>query len=122
MSLYNGAVAEYFDRASAKAGSDLLGEAGSEQQGAWIQLSAGVIENKLLDVGFRSFACPHIIAACNWLAERLEGESVDALLELPLDELRTMFDIPVEKAGKLLILQDAARAGLTDYKARSASS
>jgi NifU-like protein involved in Fe-S cluster formation len=86
-----------------------------------ICLAADVREGKLRNVGFRVFACPHIIAACNWQADLLQGAPVDALQEVDLAELQLMFDIPVEKAGKLLILKDALVACHEHYEAGSAS-
>jgi hypothetical protein len=100
----------------------ISGAAGSVREGVSLCVAADVESNCLVKVGFRSFACPHIIASCNWLAERLEGAPPAALLDLPLGELREVFDLPTEKAGKLLILQDAARACYADYEARLAVS
>ena len=107
MMAYAPQVAEYFGRSNPVPGADLRGEAGSMAQGALISVGAAVVEGRLQSVGFRVFACPHIIAACHRAAELLEGAPPEALLELPLDELQQEFEIPVEKAGKLLILKDA---------------
>jgi NifU-like protein involved in Fe-S cluster formation len=85
----------------------LRGEAGSVEQGTWIYVAADVVASRLQNVGFRAFACPHIIAACNRAAEVLEGAPVEDLQDLQLDKLQQEFEIPVEKAGKLLILKDA---------------
>jgi NifU-like protein involved in Fe-S cluster formation len=122
MSAYNAAVTAYFDRPARAGGKGIGAEAGSPAQGAWICVAADVRADLLCNVGFRAFACPHIIAACNWVVERLEGQPAAVLLELTVEELRTKFDIPVEKAGKLLILQDALQACYTDYRAHKAAS
>ncbi len=115
---YQAKVSEYFRRPARPMGSDIQGAAGSEQCGTLIVFAADLRDQQLHKLGFRAFACPHIIAACNWVAEQLDGGPVQALNELRLDELQAEFDIPVEKAGKLLILQDAAQACYRDYKAR----
>jgi NifU-like protein involved in Fe-S cluster formation len=99
-------------------GADIRGAAGSTQCGTSIVFGADVRAQRVHKLGFRAFACPHIIAACHRVAEQLEGGPVQALSELRIDELQAEFDIPVEKAGKLLILQDAARACYRDYQAR----
>ena len=104
---YNEAVAEYFRRAPKAVGSALVGEAGAESQGVRLRFSADIRGGNLVNVGFRAFACPHIIAACSWLAECLEGTPLAAPREIDTDALGAKFDIPVEKAGKLLILKDA---------------
>lgn len=118
---YSAHLEQYFSRPARNMGRDIRGEAGSRRQGTRICFAADVRDNYLHNVGFRAFACPHIIAGCHRLAEQLEGAGVDALLDVPLDELRTEFDIPIEKAGKLLILKDAIDACYADFRARLAS-
>jgi hypothetical protein len=110
MTRYAPAVREYFSRPVCASSAELSGEAGSVRQGACIRVTAGQVSGHLQNVGFRAFACPHIIALCNRAAEVLEGAPLVALQELPLDDLAREFEIPVEKAGKLLILKDALAA------------
>jgi NifU-like protein involved in Fe-S cluster formation len=107
MSAYPQSVLEYFRRPVLTGGVMLRGEAGSVEQGTWVCVSADVVAGRLENMGFRAFACPHIIAACNRAAEMLEGAPVQALQDLQLNKLQQEFEIPVEKAGKLLILKDA---------------
>jgi hypothetical protein len=117
MPLYNDAVQKYFDLPPAAIGSTIYGEAGSMAQGAWICISSDIRDDILRNTGFRVFACPHIIAGCNWLAGQLEGKACESLLEVSPEALRAKFDIPVEKAGKLLILQDALQSCYANYAA-----
>jgi NifU-like protein involved in Fe-S cluster formation len=107
MSAYPESVLAYFHRPVLAGGAMLRGEAGSVGQGTWICVTTDVLDGQLRNVGFRAFACPHIIAACNWAAELLEGMPLEALQDIELDKLQQEFEIPVEKAGKLLILKDA---------------
>ena len=110
MGNYSPLVADYFYRPARPMGSAAVGRAGSEQQGALICIGTDVTDGLLRNVGFRAFACPHIIAACNAVADSLEGSPPEALLAVDALQLQAKFGIPVEKAGKLLILKDAARA------------
>ncbi len=119
MADYSAAVAEYFTHPVHAGGQQISGAAGSLEQGAWISLSADLRAGHLCNMGFRVFACPHIIAACNWLLESLDGKPCEALREVRPEELQLKFDIPVEKAGKLLILQDALHSCYADYAAYS---
>ena len=119
---YSARVASYFGRPAPDMGRDIRGAAGSVRQGARICFAADVRDNCLHNVGFRAFACPHIIAGCHRLAEQLEGAPIDALRDVSLDELKKEFDIPIEKAGKLLILKDAIDACYADFQACLASS
>jgi NifU-like protein involved in Fe-S cluster formation len=107
MSAYPESVLAYFHRPVLAGGAMLRGEAGSVGQGTWICVTTDVLDGQLRNVGFRAFACPHIIAACNRAAEMLEGASLQAFEDMQMDKLQHDFEIPVEKAGKLLILKDA---------------
>jgi NifU-like protein involved in Fe-S cluster formation len=107
MSAYPESVLAYFHRPVLAGGAMLRGEAGSVGQGTWICVTTDVLGGQLQNVSFRAFACPHIIAACNRAAELLEGSPLEALQDIELDKLQQEFEIPVEKAGKLLILKDA---------------
>ena len=122
---YNAEVARYFRPPPAGMSRELLVRAGSERQSVIVELYADIADQTLRNVGFRVFACPHIIAACQKAAEMLEGAPVgqlggSALISLQ-ESLQQEFDIPVEKAGKLLILKDAlsvcsAAAGQAEEK------
>lgn len=122
MRLYTDKVGEYFLRPARPMGADIRGVAGSVQCGTWIVLAADLKGQCLHKLGFRAFACPHIIAACNRVMEQLDGGPAQALNGVPVDALQAEFDIPVEKAGKLLILQDALRACYSDYQAQRQAS
>jgi len=119
---YSAHLEAYFSRPALNMGQDIRGEAGSERQGARICFAADVRDNCMHNVGFRAFACPHIIAGCHRVAEQLEGARIEALAQVPLENLKAEFDIPIEKAGKLLILKDAIDACYADYQVRLASS
>ncbi len=121
MTIYNEAVAAYFHRPVGKYAGDHEGQAGSIPAGTWIGFRAGVREGCLTNLDFRVFACPHIIAVCHWLREDLEGRPITALREFKEEDARQKFDIPVEKAGKLLILQDALAGLLASIQAQANS-
>jgi len=110
MRQYSAAVEQYFRRPAGELRGGCHGRAGSYREGAIVCFSANVVDGQLRELGFRSYACPHIMAACGWLVEELEGRPPEALQELDLEQLIEKFEIPVEKMGKLLILKDAARA------------
>jgi hypothetical protein len=85
-------------------------EAGDPLGGTWVRWSLALSDSHVLDVGFAALACPHVIAVMDWLSARAMG------LALPLDELperiatlRELFALPVEKLGRLLVVEDAWR-------------
>lgn len=107
---YNEAVGRHFRQPTRPGGRQLSGRAGAVGQGAVIEFSADLEGANLCNVGFRAYACPHIIAACSLLADHLEGLPADRLTDPGLPDVLKELEIPVEKAGKILILQDALRA------------
>jgi hypothetical protein len=50
------------------------------------------------------------VAATGWAAETLQGRGSDSLRELDMHELRARLDAPLEKLGKLLVLENALQA------------
>jgi NifU-like protein involved in Fe-S cluster formation len=83
------------------------GAAGSRGQGTWVQFDVQVSGGIIQDARFLVFGCPHTIAVSAWVAERAVG--LDAHMALPESvlELSERFAVPVEKRGRLLIIEDA---------------
>lgn len=93
----------------------IRGESGSVAQGTWVVIRARVDGGAIREVAVDVFGCPHTIAACSLLAERLRGQPVEALASIREQSLREDLDIPAGKAGRLLVIEDALRNGLTDW-------
>ena len=78
-----------------------------------IQPDSGVIRA----VRFLAFGCPHTIAVAAWVAEHAAGQELGAALPETVEQLSERFAVPVEKRGRLLIIEDAwiaaARGALT---------
>ncbi len=109
---YSRAVRAYFDapvNAGALAGSTLHGEAGDREHGVHVVFWARVHEGRIQDISFQAFGCPHSIAACCLVTERLQGQPVQAMLALAPEDLAAELEVPVEKMGRLLVIQDALR-------------
>jgi NifU-like protein involved in Fe-S cluster formation len=123
---YSPAVTERFDRPLNLGSPDgeparrISGEAGSVEQGTWVVFEARVEANQLAKLCFRAYGCPHTIAACSRVAEKLSGAALGELVNFAPGELIEELDIPVEKAGKILILQDALRDCFEDWDTGSA--
>jgi hypothetical protein len=61
----------------------------------------------LLEVRFLAFGCPHVIAAAALLAEEGEGRAFKLLLPQNIHLLRERLEAPVEKLGRLFVVEDA---------------
>jgi NifU-like protein involved in Fe-S cluster formation len=83
------------------------GCAGQREQGTWVQFDIQVIGAQLLSARFLAFGCPHTIAVAAWVTEQASGGLLRAALPEPVQALRERFDVPQEKLGRLLIVEDA---------------
>jgi NifU-like protein involved in Fe-S cluster formation len=118
------------------------GSAGSRRLGTWVQFdlqfdvagdgrAARGGPGGLLAVRFLAFGCPHVIAIADWIAEAAVGRHVIRAVEPAADAaaaaalpvtwglpesvpaLRERFDVPAEKTGRLLVIEDAWIAALS---------
>jgi NifU-like protein involved in Fe-S cluster formation len=92
------------------------GAAGSRAQGTWVQfdvqVAAGPQAPTVAAVRFLAYACPHVIAAADWIAHIAVGREAQAALPESVASLRVRFEVPIEKLGRLLIVEDAWIAAL----------
>ena len=78
-----------------------------EDQGLRIGLSAGVAGDSLETLRFKAWGCPHVIAAAEEFCGRYEGQPASRLLEFSASDLMQSLSVPVEKTGRILVLEDA---------------
>jgi NifU-like protein involved in Fe-S cluster formation len=83
------------------------GAAGDREHGTWVQFDLQVAAQALQAVRFLAFACPHTIAVAAWLADQSVGNPLRSSLPVSVQDLRERFGVPVEKLGRLLIIEDA---------------
>lgn len=115
---YSELTLRYFETA---AGAGVLtgpgtfrGAAGSRRQGTWVQFDVRVGSGIIRDARFLAFGCPHTIAVSAWVAEHAIGRKAAAALALPesVGDLCERFAVPVEKRGRMLIIEDAWAAAV----------
>jgi len=78
--------------------------------GARIELRVRVAKTKLVALRFRVFGCPHLIAAAELCCERFEGSGVEMLQNFSVSDVMATLGVPVEKTGRILLLEDAVRS------------
>ena len=115
MSDYNSLVVEHFERprngGRYEPGDDVIeGRAGRLDQGVMFVLSARVANGRVHALRFEAYGCPHCVAAGSWLTERLAGSTRAELQAWSWREAAEALEVPTEKRGRLLILEDAVRA------------
>ena len=108
---YNDLTRRYFETA-ANAGQlegpgVFRGAAGDRAQGTWVQFDLQIRAGTVAAANFLAFACPHTIAVSAWLAEQAVGRQAKPRLPESVQALRERFAVPVEKMGRLLIIEDA---------------
>ena len=112
---YSSAVVDHFEhpRNGGRFAVDegvIKGVAGSVEQGTMFALSARVVGDRIEAVRFEAYGCPHCIAAGSWLSERLVGLTPAELRAWTWRDADQVLRFPLEKRGRLLILEDAVRA------------
>ena len=86
------------------------GEAEDRTLQVWIRFELALGEGIVRAAAFEAYGCPHTVAAASVVADWLEGRQVDAARELDVRALCVDLDVPVEKLGKLLRIEDAVAA------------
>lgn len=107
---YSDLTRRYFDAATL-AGvlvgpGTFRGAAGSRRQGTWVQFDLQA-RGAIQAVRFLAYGCPHTIAVSAWVAEAAVGGTLRAALPEGVQLLRERFEVPVEKLGRLLVIEDA---------------
>ena len=113
---YGSATARYFEALS-RAGELpnglpglVSGEAEDRTLHIWVrfqlQLQGGIVRL----ARFQVFGCPHAVAAASKVAEWLEGRPEADARALDVRAVCAQLEVPVEKLGKLLRIEDAVAA------------
>ena len=113
---YGSATARYFE-ALERAGELpnglpglVSGEAEDRTLQVWVryqlQLQGGIVRR----ARFQVFGCPHSVAAASKVAEWLEGRSEAEARSLDARTVCAELELPIEKFGKLLRIEDAVAA------------
>jgi cysteine desulfurase len=84
-----------------------VGEAGGPGEEVWVRFTLGVQDDVVKSALFKAYGCPHTLAVAAWVAERLRGRSrVDLVPGAPAEWAEALA-VPVEKLGRLLVVEDA---------------
>jgi hypothetical protein len=87
-----------------------VGEGGAQRLGAWVrfvvQVEAGLVREARVQV----YGCPHTVAACHRIRGQLPGRALEGLQPGTPEEWLRDVNAPVEKLGRMLIIEDAIRA------------
>jgi cysteine desulfurase len=97
------------------AGRAVSGEAGAQSEGTWVRFQLLLEGDNVKEARFKAFACPHTMDTARWLCQQLRGRTrADLIPGAPAQWARACA-VPVEKLGRLLVVEDALRACLTRW-------
>jgi cysteine desulfurase len=88
----------------------LSGRAGRQSDGTEVFFELKIADGIVKSARFTAYGCPHTVAVVGWLCEVLEGRRLDAGTPGTPADWAHQFEVPVEKLGRLLIVEDALRA------------
>jgi len=88
----------------------LTSEAAESELGARIVLLVAISDGMIAEMRFRAWGCPHLIAAAETLCGDRENGPVSGLSAFDTNELMGRLSVPVEKTGRMLLLEDALRS------------
>lgn len=88
----------------------VCGEAEDRSLNVWVRFELQVADGRVADARFQAYGCPHTIAAASWAAEWIRGRGTDALSALDVRGLVERLEVPTEKTGKVLRVEDALAA------------
>lgn len=117
-------VVEHFERprnsGSLPAAPDVIeGKAGTRSEGTQFSFTARIDGEHIVEMRFQAFGCPHCIAAASMLTEQLIGAGHAQLARWQWRDIAALLDLPTQKRGRLLILEDALHALAENWRQRA---
>jgi cysteine desulfurase len=97
----------------------VTGEAGAPGQDTWIRFHLLVADGLVKDARFEAYGCPHTLAVAAWIAKELPGRRREALQPGTPTDWAKIHSVPIEKLGRLLVLEDAVQACLRHWPGRA---
>jgi len=95
---------------SSSGGRLAAGEAGTIAGGAAVRLVASISNGRVVEMRYRAFGCPHLVAALDIICARSEGRDVADLAEFSAAQVLEILDAPIAKLGRLLLVEDAIQS------------
>jgi cysteine desulfurase len=87
--------------------AEAVGEGGGPGQEVWVRFRLQVQDGAVKSALVKAYGCPHTLAVAAWVAERLRGRRrADLAPGTPAEWAETLA-VPVEKLGRLLVVEDA---------------
>jgi cysteine desulfurase len=85
------------------------GRAGRQSDGTLVYFELKIVDGTVKSARFSAYGCPHTLAVVAWLCEVMEGRNADSAIPGTPADWAAQFEVPTEKLGRLLIVEDALR-------------
>jgi len=93
----------------------ISGEAGGPGEDTWVRFQLLVAGDTVKDARYQVFGCPHTMATAARVCDELRGRVRSELIPGTPAAWARARDIPVERLGRLLLLEDALRECLAHW-------
>jgi len=77
------------------------------EQGVQIRLALSEADGQIESLRFLAYGCPHVIAACELFCRTFEDGPIAAIAGFRAADIMRDLSVPVEKTGRILVLEDA---------------
>jgi cysteine desulfurase len=109
-------VAQALELAGAgAAGTVLSGEAGGPKDETWVRFHLLIEGDTVKEARVQAFGCPHTLDVAGWLCQELRGRTRGTLPPGRPADWAASRSVPVEKLGRLLVIEDALRECLLQW-------
>jgi NifU-like protein involved in Fe-S cluster formation len=88
----------------------VAGEAEDRTLHVWVRFQLQIVDGTVAAAAFQAFGCPHTLAAASAVADWAEGRPVAEVSKLDAKAVCAELEVPVEKLGRLLRIEDAVAA------------
>jgi cysteine desulfurase len=108
-------VAPALELTAGGAAGIVRGEAGGPKEEIWVRFHLLVEGDTVKDARVQALGCPHTLDVATWLCRELRGRTRGALPPGRPADWAASRSVPVEKLGRLLVIEDALRACLLQW-------
>jgi cysteine desulfurase len=89
---------------------EATGEAGGPGEETWVRFHLTVTGGIVKSARFKAYGCPHTVAVAEWLTQQLPGRRRDQGPPGTPASWAEALSVPIEKLGRLLVVEDALLA------------
>jgi cysteine desulfurase len=90
-------------------------EAGAPGEETWVRFHLTVEAGFVKAARFKAYGCPHTLAVMDWVTHRLPGRTRNDGPPGTPAEWTEELSVPVERLGRLLVIEDALLAGFARW-------